>query len=377
MNFFRYVQLSRPSTASKFVPEIDGLRFIAIFLVILHHQHFILRHQIGAIETDHVLWMAYVQLAKAGGLGVPLFFVISGIVLGLPFARAKLAGGQEVSLRRYFVRRLRRLEPPYLINLAVLFALAVASGGLTTMLDRLPNLAASVLYLHNTIYNEWSMVNFVAWSLEVEAQFYLIAPVLAIFFTIRGYKTHLFVITSVALFMSVIYAFHLDGPFRYTHSILALGQYFLSGFMIAGLMATGKLRGTRPSAVYDVVAFFAFVTAICFDLGWPDPKLHAMGVLPLTIFFLSVFRGRVILAILRWRPVFTIGGMCYTIYLYHFWIIELPVRAFDINERAMGPLGVLVFDLVMMAFVFAASSVLFAMFERPFMNRRSTPESGH
>ncbi|WP_176228683.1 acyltransferase family protein [Roseovarius litorisediminis] len=280
-----------------------------------------------------------------------------------------------MSLRRYFVRRLRRLEPPYLINLAVLLALAVASGGLTTMFDRLPNLAASVFYLHNTIYNEWSAVNFVAWSLEVEAQFYLIAPILAIFYTARGQSTRISLIAGVALFMSVIYVFNLDGPLRYTKSILALGQYFLAGFMIAGLMATGKLRGTRPSAAYDAVALFAFVTAICFDLGWPDPRLHAMGVLPLTIFFLCVFRGRVILAALRWPPVFTIGGMCYTIYLYHFWIIKAPVQAFDINEWAMGPFGILIFDLVMMAFVFAASSVLFAMFERPFMNRPSTSES--
>ncbi len=95
MSFFRYVKISRPSTRSKFIPEIDGLRFIAIFLVILHHQHYILRHQIEAIESNHMLWMAYVQLAKAGGLGVPLFFVISGIVLGLPFVRAQLVGGKR------------------------------------------------------------------------------------------------------------------------------------------------------------------------------------------------------------------------------------------------------------------------------------------
>lgn len=368
------IKLSRPDTNHKFIPEIDGLRFVAIFLVVLHHQHHILRHPLGSIESDSFLWAAYVHLAKAGGLGVPLFFMISGIVLGLPFAQAHLADGSRVSLKRYFLRRVRRLEPPYLINLTVLFAIAIASSDIATLLERLPSFAASILYIHNTVYNDWSAINFVAWSLEVEAQFYLIAPLMGLLFLVRSHVLRVSLLCGIALLMSVIYALNLDGSFRYTHSILALGQYFLAGFLIAGLMVTGKLRGKHPSVMYDVIALFAFIVAICFDLGWPDPVLHAMGVVPLLVFFLCVFRGSIFLSMLRWPPVFTIGGMCYTIYLYHFWIIQAPVRALNIQDWPFGPWGILGFDILMMGLVFVVSSVLFALFERPFMNKPASSQ---
>lgn len=370
MALLRFFNLSRPRTANAFVPEIDGLRFLAIFLVVLHHHHYVLRSQLAAIDSDNLLWWAYLQLAKAGGLGVPLFFVISGIVLGLPFARARLADGEAVSVKRYFLRRLRRLEPPYVINLTILFVLAVVSGGVDVLQERLPNYLASVFYLHNVVYDEWSLVNFVAWSLEVEAQFYLLAPLLAVcFFAAVKPQTRALILCAAALVMSMIYAANLEGPFRYTHSILALGQYFLSGFLIADLMVNDRLRGKQPLAIYDLFAVLALIVAICFDRGWPDPALHAMGVVPLTIFFLCVFRGRALLAVLQWPPIFTIGGMCYTIYLYHFWIIAAPFRALGIGDWSLTPAGVLALDLIMISFVFLVSSVLFVFFERPFMNR--------
>ena len=57
--------------------------------------------------------------------GVELFFAISGFILGIPFASHYLRGVPRVNLRRYFIRRLTRLEPPYIINLMVLAGILV------------------------------------------------------------------------------------------------------------------------------------------------------------------------------------------------------------------------------------------------------------
>src|SRR3954468_10746698 len=97
----------RITTSGQIIPEIDGLRFIAIALVIWHHLALYVSTQQRAPLGAAVL----------GQYGVELFFVISGFILAVPFAMHFLGGGPRVKLSRYFVRRLTRLEPPYLLAL--------------------------------------------------------------------------------------------------------------------------------------------------------------------------------------------------------------------------------------------------------------------
>lgn len=369
-------RLSRVTSAGGFIPEIDGLRFVAITLVVLHHNQFVLADAWPAYDTLGLLGRAYHALGAAGGLGVPLFFVISGMILGLPFARARLAGGKPVHLGRYFKRRLWRLEPPYIINLLVLFALMVASGGMAAFWDRLPHLAASVFYLHNTIYNAWSEINFVAWSLEVEAQFYILAPVFAGIFAIGAILGRRAALIGVLVLGSLASLALEGGAFRLSNSLLAYAQYFFAGLLLADLMVSNQLyrdEKSLPPLIFDALALVALAAAVASDLGQPLAAAKAFGVFPVLAFFLCVFRGRLWLLVFRHPVIFTIGGMCYTIYLYHFWIIQAGVRALDLDQMSYSLAGAMLFDLVMLAAVFAVSAVLFALFERPFMFRGRAP----
>jgi peptidoglycan/LPS O-acetylase OafA/YrhL len=107
------------------VPEIDGLRFVAIFSVVLYHfDGFALINYRGSDTRD-----LFRAVAEHGYRGVNLFYVISGFVLGLPFAAHHLKEKPAVRLPAYFLRRLTRLEPPYVLNLLLCFALAVLTGG--------------------------------------------------------------------------------------------------------------------------------------------------------------------------------------------------------------------------------------------------------
>lgn len=90
-------------------------------------------------------------LMNSGMYGVELFFVISGFVLALPFVRARLVGGKPVSLRAYYLRRVTRLEPPYIIFLSAAFPLKPLAES-TTYRDLWPHLAAWLIYQHNTIF---------------------------------------------------------------------------------------------------------------------------------------------------------------------------------------------------------------------------------
>jgi peptidoglycan/LPS O-acetylase OafA/YrhL len=99
--------LHRPSTGDAFLPVVDGWRCVAIVSVILYHLNDYLVTKTGRRGEDD--WLS--QLLSLGYLGVPLFFALSGFIIARPFL-----AGTAPGVRRYFMRRLRRLEPPYLIN---------------------------------------------------------------------------------------------------------------------------------------------------------------------------------------------------------------------------------------------------------------------
>src|SRR6185503_8496299 len=92
-------RLSRVSSSGRFIPEIDGLRFVAISGVIFLHLAEFMVSKSGAPPRDSL----YI-IAGQGFFGVELFFVISGFILSLPFAEGHLGLRPRPSLGSYFKR---------------------------------------------------------------------------------------------------------------------------------------------------------------------------------------------------------------------------------------------------------------------------------
>ena len=164
---------------------MDGLRFVAISMVILYHLNGYLMAKTAFYEHGSAApdWLC--RSALVGFHGVELFFVISGFILALPFAAHHLSGAPAVSLRKYYLRRLTRLEPPYFVTIFLLLPLGLWIHPAPASAI-IPHLAASLAYLHNLIYGDQSTVLGVAWSLEIEVQFYLLVPLLTLVFAIRS-----------------------------------------------------------------------------------------------------------------------------------------------------------------------------------------------
>src|SRR6185436_501593 len=181
---------SRVTASGPIVREFDGFRFLAIAIVIAHHLLGIYLESTGRFAIPPQGWTTLkgesflIRLVGLGWFGVHLFFVVSGFVLALPFARHYLEGTQKPSLKAYYLRRLTRIEPPYLIALTIAMVVVVATR--QNWRDNIGNFFASFFYVHNLIYGEMSRIENVFWSLEVEVQFYLIAPLLALLFAIKS-----------------------------------------------------------------------------------------------------------------------------------------------------------------------------------------------
>ena len=231
MHFFQHCmrqlinKFTRVTSTGYYLPEIDGLRFLAISWVFVYHLNDYLIKKYPGNGTGIIQ-----RIFGNGHLGVELFFVISGFVLSLPFARYYLKQGKKVYLKQYFLRRLTRLEPPYFLIMIFLFFFLAATR-LYTIKGLTPHLTASLLYAHNIIYpGTLPVINSVAWSLEIEIQFYIMMPLLATIFILQKYTRRMLLVIIMVGMPVIQYFYKSDTIFFYQYI-----QYFIAGFLLADI----------------------------------------------------------------------------------------------------------------------------------------------
>ena len=342
---------------------------MAIFSVILFHIFVYISTKLKwpQFQTDPLF-----QIVSQGHFGVQLFFVISGFILSKPFAEAHLFNTQAPPLKKYFLRRLTRLEPPYVINLFILFALIPFVNG-TAIGTLFPRLIASLFYQHNLIYGETSAINCVAWSLEVEVQFYLLAPMLACLFKIRG-KNLRRGIAIASIFFSALGASYipLECP-RLQLSIFNYLHYFASGFLLADFYILDWSVPSKKRILWDIGTLAGTLLVVLLLLAGAPYSRAANVVLPFAVVlaYAGVFRGVFISYILTQPVIPTIGGMCYTIYLYHYAIVSAAGRVvLKVYSPVWSLRGFFFFAvLIIGAVIVVVCAMLFVFLERPFMRK--------
>jgi peptidoglycan/LPS O-acetylase OafA/YrhL len=360
--------LKRETTGGQYLPLVDGLRFLAILPVLVQHtSERLIEHTPVSfstpVEQDQLAF-----LASRGTIGVFLFFAISGFMLSLPFARHHLQGAKSPSLKHYFVRRFTRIEPPYLVWMSV-FALVLLAQGAWTAGDLFPHWLASCFYLHNFIYGEYSVINPVAWSLEIEIQFYLIAPwLVGLFFSIKNARSRQWVLLG-SIFGFVVLQ-HAMGwqyfPFKPT--LLGQMQHFLVGIWLADCYLTRWQKSPSANTGWDWVVVPALLTMA---YTWTEELAKSMVFgAALMVVFIAAFRGKYFSQLLRNQWVAIIGGMCYTIYLTHLPLLELQMIFTKNLTLTTHYLPNLLLQLAIgLPLVLATSAVFYLVLEKPFMKQ--------
>jgi len=376
-------RFTRVTSSVALIPQIDGLRALALLLVLGHHVfaiYLVQTHRLGTqlLPQDWDAIAPRSHLVNWGlhlAFGVPIFFVISGFVLALPFARSIFDRKPFPSTGLYLLRRLIRLEPPYLICLSFLFLMIMAPWQAprwhAIVMWKIfgPHYFASLAYLHAQIFLGPSWINGNAWTLEIEVQFYLLMPLLAQLFRIRqsALRRALFIAMTVgtALFSQFWLTQHHHARLQY--SLAGHMEFFLAGVLLADLYLDIP-RALRWSpwlgdlCAAGSAAFLVYVLHWHPNWAWLEP----FGVLFL---FYGCFRGRCA-GWLFSRAWLTIPGtMCYTIYLYHFFIIQ---RCMPWAIRLFPPIHSLWLDsgvqmLAMLPPILLISAVLYLAAERPFV----------
>lgn len=361
-------RIRRVTRDGRWIPEIDGLRFVAIASVVLFHMGGELASRSGRIIPVEPRYAGLFGLIGNGNRGVSLFFIISGFVLALPFARQFFKASSPVSLRKYFLRRVTRLEPPYLLSvLLFLILLAIYSRGISS--DLLRHAAATAVYLHGLIYGTMTPVNSVSWSLEVEIQFYIAAPLFMQIYRMRSAWFRRIFMAALILGISVAqFPIGMDAsPNRMGSSILYFAQFFLMGLLLADFYIVDGDR-IRPSLLWDVAGLAGLV--LTFGLAQNFTNTHIYMPWVMALLFLAALRGVVLRRFFANVWVATIGGMCYSIYLMHFQMIAV---FFKITRRCIVPrfdfLANFAIQLVVtMVPVLLVSLAFYLLIERPCMD---------
>jgi peptidoglycan/LPS O-acetylase OafA/YrhL len=170
------VRESISSTAT--IPSLDGVRAIACLLVMGFHISLITRDMHIWTPGHHPLLDA---LFLSGGSGVTLFFVLSGFLLFLPYARALLTTQLWPDARLFYLRRAWRILPGYYVSLFLIVMLQQPQYLAPSHWHEL--LLFLALFMDSTP-STFQHMNGPYWTLAIEWQFYLLLPLIAL--AIRG-----------------------------------------------------------------------------------------------------------------------------------------------------------------------------------------------
>ena len=305
--------MEKPRKERSRFAELDGLRAIAVLLVVWHHS-------------------ANINIGLDGYDGVLLFFVISGflitgILLGARTAAAKIAAPWWTVLRAFYARRFLRIFPVYY---AVLF-LAVAAGSAhvrAALPWHLSYLSNWYFCYHGEFFNH-------LWSLAVEEQFYVLWPWLVI------------LLPNAALPWAIA-AMILAGPLSRFVIAAAGGSdlaMWISTPAVLDALGIGCLLAYvwQKPALADRVARIALIAGVLLvgfqELSnrWAMPKPVASAIATLGWRFICMWlvhraaRGTpaFLTRALRIRPMIYVGTISYGIYLIHFFVVTVVQRMAD------------------------------------------------
>jgi peptidoglycan/LPS O-acetylase OafA/YrhL len=377
---FARISLKRKTHSTSFIPEIDGLRFFAIITVVLFHLNTALSRNVGlgsdlgisafgGKETFMNLGWWVIRL----DLGVKVFFAISGFVLALPFVRSALLNeGRDISIKDYFVRRLTRLEPPFVVSLVLffmvhLFVLHEQSAEIW------PHFWAGLGYMHGFVFGAPNPINPVTWSLEVEAQFYVLVPLLFwLLFKLKQLGLRVGLILLLAGLSVYFKGYFFSASNQYlSASILAYFTNFCMGILFAFLFVTDKRNWLKSkSYLFDILGgvcvFFIFYFYKPQHV-WYNNVLFNMSVFGLMV---TAFKGRIWNCFYTRPWVYVIGGMCYSIYLLHyaFFHFLIPITS-KISFGQGYMIDYMLQILIAVPVMLCVSIIFYVLIERPCMDK--------
>ena len=353
----------------RYIPPIDGLRALAVFAVLLYH--------LG------VSWI------PGGFLGVDLFFVISGYVI-TRLILDSIERSSALDLRAFYLARIRRLLPSLLvvISSSILISAIWAPSSMRRLLSDIPYVLSGtnnwrLVALHQDYFSAIGRPPLLqhTWSLGVEAQFYLIWPIVLVlilkYFGKRNIARAALAFAAISGIALFFFSLRIDAANGLnsqgsshiyfgtdTHSLgLFLGAALAVSWFPQNLSSKISQRaqdfvdGIGVFGLLGLLSTFLFIdeaNPTLYKLAFPLAGIFGCAIITSIVHPSSRFAPIMSSKVLLW-----FGARSYGIYLWH-WVI------FQITRPSVDLAGsVLALNCVRLLLVFALADISFRWIEMP------------
>lgn len=349
----------------KYIRELDGIRGIAILLVLVWHYFVVqLRVQDGSL----LYYLRY--MGALTWSGVDLFFVLSGFLIGGILLDNKNSSNY---LSTFFIRRICRILPLYFMLLLLFFILSKITS-------------ADWRWLFADPYPLWSYITFtqnymmgdhgfgsrwlgVTWSLAIEEQFYLLLPFLVLFL-----KTNrLIMLLGFMIVASPIARYMIDGMGSYIYTFCR-ADALMSGVLLAWLVRKDGFIWLSRKYSHLILALFTALLLVIAYLTYSvtqtgDVVNHFVFAVfySLLILLAVIFRDTSESHVLRNTLLVWLGTRSYGIYLLHQGI-SATVHSFNGNyQPQISNVHDAIFTVSALLMTLLLAELSFRYYEKPFI----------
>ena len=322
-----------PAAAAKpgFRPDIQGLRAIAVMLVLLFHSG--------------------VSVLSGGFVGVDVFFVISGFLITTHLLESLEREGR-IRFGAFYAKRARRILPAALLVAVLTMVAAWIWMSPLLMQNVLRGAAATALYMPNYLFAQEG-TDYLAettpsvfqhyWSLGIEEQFYLLWPALLMlgFWLLRRSERRLMIgaaLLTAASFLACVLLMDVSQPWTF-FSLPTRAWELGAGALVAFLLRSGArwLRAERTGMLAWVGLAGLALVVVTFDESTPFPSWTA--ALPVLATVLMLIGGAVpgrwhATRVLGLAPLQFLGAISYSLYLVH-WPLQVIPQAATFSEEPL------------------------------------------
>lgn len=365
--FSNVSQADTDKTAAAFghFPALDGLRGVAVLIVMAYHLEYLLPGLSGIV--------------KGGFLGVDVFFVLSGFLITSILLKEQSKAGQ-INLKNFYMRRVFRLIPAYWTFLIILYFFGN---------QLLQKVEASVIYSNNNFFfafaylQNWRSCSGIisgnlnhTWSLAIEEQFYILWSLILFFAFKQGLARKQITLITVGLVAVIVIqraariVAGTDAQVLYYSTDTRIDALLIGS--VAAMIYTWKLipLNNLLSRKFNIAAFSSLIVAITilmnfghtdFDIYFGILSIFAISV-AILILWLVTQEKNIVHKLFENRVLTWIGNVSYALYLWHYLSYQFAKKTFDSR-----PVQV----IAGIAFTFAAAALSYYLIEKPFLRLKS------
>lgn len=356
------------------IPYLDGLRSLAILLVVNGHMSARFEDAYGSNRYAHFL------LVRNGWIGVDLFFILSGFFIGGQLWKEIRRTGQ-ICVGRFILRRGFRIWPLYFFTFLVVFLYFLCAGyGLTTRQFGWTD----VVFLTNYVNHGIVMGS---WSLCTEEQFYIVVPVAL--YLLAGRIHHLrdcrkwlwAALLTVPVLRGVLWVAETGHFFVHSPAAFATLYYpsithcdgLIMGLLIANYWAASDKPGSRFASPWLLAAYSLGIAAVLYAAQGGVFGFFALALLFGSLAWLGLQRE---LKVFNGKIFYWISRLSFGMYLNHEYMCPVVARwigalshhaPFLLANPIVGNLAAVALVVVMSG---AVSFVTFCLLEHPFLQMR-------